>query len=124
MCCAVGKQGISVATNNGKKELVREKGGGAWGRTGTRWKSNFHPTGPYKILIWRLKLTTEGVKVRKGVIISPLGKRFLRIMRVYIRDNVRRGRKGEAFTAAQRGEIVENDKQDESYSNRETRSWI
>lgn len=62
--------------------------------------------------------------MREGVIILPLGKRFLRIMRVYIRDNVRRGRKGETFTAAQRGEIVENDKQDESYSNRETRSWI
>lgn len=31
MCCAVGKQGINVATNNGKKELAREKMGGPEG---------------------------------------------------------------------------------------------
>lgn len=37
MCCAVGKQGINVATNNGKKELAREKmGEGGVGGGGAR----------------------------------------------------------------------------------------
>lgn len=64
----------------------------------------------------------RGKSARRGDYFTPWEKIFTYNART--RGNVRRGRKGEAFTAAQRGEIVENDKQDESYSNRETRSWI
>lgn len=67
--------------------------------------------------------------MREGVIISPLGKRFLRIIRVPEATCASRGqeRVRPLPRGTERGEMVEkrkNDKQDESYSNRETRSWI